>query len=138
MTPSASQAERIVMSNALTTMPPRAADPSWDFGTWDNSKTSTPPWSYRGFWYHGKPGASDRLVVLWRWGFDEGGYLIVCGDIYQCTDGLEAILLWRDLKYKVDELGYDGVFIFYGNRRMSEVSVYGEVFPEPLPNGRWL
>ncbi len=117
-------------------MPPRLDRP-WDFGTWDNRKTSTPPWQHRGFWYHGKTG--DRLVIVWRHGFDDGGYQIVCGDIYRCEDMLEAIKMSRQLRESVDRSGWGGgVFIFFGNRRICESSVYGEPFPEPLPNRRWL
>ena len=120
-------------------MPPRLDCP-WNFGTWDNLKTSTPPWEHRGFWYHGETG--DTLVIVWRYGFDDADQLSVCGHIYRCEDNLSAILLWKSLHNDVDRgsdgLGYDGVFIFYGTRRMSEEAVYGEPFPEPLPDRRWL
>ena len=137
MTPSASQAERIIMSEH-THMPPRLDRP-WNFGSWDNMKTSTPPWEHRGFGYHGETG--DRLVIVWRYGFDEGGYQIVCGDIYRCTDMLEAIKLCDQFREQVDRDNRHwgaGMLIFFGNRRACESSVYGESFPEPLPNGRWL
>lgn len=127
-----------------TTMPPSLGE-HWNFGGWDNRKTSVPPWSYRNFWYHDETGdfgeiGHDSLVILWRYGFDDGGREIVCGDIYRPGNGLKAIFLWRDLCKEVDGthgLKYDGVFIFHGTRRVSEASIYGKPFPYPLPDGRW-
>jgi len=119
-----------------TQMPPRLDSP-WNFGDWDHRQTFTPPWQYRGFRYHGETG--DRLVIVWRWGFGEGGSLKVCGDIYRCNDILEAILLSNRLRETVDHSDWGGgLFIFFPNSGICEPSIYGEPFPEPLPNGRWL
>lgn len=125
------------MSNH-TQMPP-SLDKPWNFGAWDCLKTSYAPCTYRGFWYHN--GDGDKLVVIWRHSFDEGGRWTVSGDIYRCKTGLEALELWRSLQSKVGRDGgqdYDGLFIFHGNRRISEPSIIGEMFPHPLPDGRWL
>ncbi len=125
------------MSNH-TKMPPALSEP-WCFGGWDNRKSSTPPYEHRHFWYW--DGTGDKLVIGWRYGFDDGGYEIVCGDIHRCTTMLEALRLWESLKCQVgssrDWKRYCGIFIFYGTRRVCRPSIYGEEFPDPLPDGRW-
>jgi len=120
-------------------MPPPLDQP-WDFGSWDNQVTSSPPWEHRGFWYH-SIGNGDNLVITWQYRFDDEERQVICGDIYRC-EPLQAILLWNSLREKIgtDESysSYDGLFIYYGNRRIDENSILGKPFPEPLPNRRWL
>ncbi|MEY4440878.1 MAG: hypothetical protein RLY49_504 [Candidatus Parcubacteria bacterium] len=121
-------------------MPPRLDQP-WDFGAWDHSETPVPPWSHRGFWYHDRGKSGDRLVVVWRWAFDERDQMFPSGDIYRCEDMLEAIKLWSHFRREIENhspFTHDGAFIFFGTRRICEPSICGEPFPESLPNGRWL
>src|SRR3989344_1465185 len=125
------------MSSNHTRMPP-SLDKPWNFPGWDNLETSIPPWEHRGFWYSN--GDGDRLVIVWRYGFDEGGYETVFGKIYRCVDMLATIKLCASFHKDVDRddgQGWDGVFIFLGNRRICEPSVYGKPFPLPLPDRRW-
>lgn len=126
-------------------MPPSVAGPLWDFGSWDVEKRSTPPWQYRHFWYHDHSnGEGDRLVIAWRYAFDEGGYMVVSGDIYRVKDMLAAIKLAWSFHESIDRdngWGPDGVFIFFGNRRICESSIHGAPLPpelQNLPDGRWL
>lgn len=96
------------MSNH-TQMPP-VLDKPWNFPGWDNLKNSIPPWKHRGFWYHN--GSGDRLVIVWRWAFDERGCETICGHIYRCVDMVAAMMLWTSFHKEVDRdngLGYDGV-----------------------------
>lgn len=132
------------MSN-YTRMPPHLSE-SWDFGPWDNLERDTPPWSHRGFWYHDIDGSGDTLVIAWRWGFDEDGYIIVTGDIYRFNfDNLPAALkFWDGYRKQIDEdngFGPNGVFMFHGTRSINEPTIYGEPVPpelQNLPDRRWL
>ncbi|KKT75540.1 MAG: hypothetical protein UW71_C0002G0040 [Parcubacteria group bacterium GW2011_GWB1_44_7] len=127
------------MSNH-TQMPPTLSGP-WNFPGWDNLETPIPPWEHRGFWYHDESGSGDRLVIVWRYSVCELGCCeTISGHIYRCVDMIAAMMLWISFHKEVDRddgQGYDGVFIFYGNRRICEYSVYGKPFPLPLPDGRW-
>lgn len=122
-----------------TQMPPTAGQP-WNFESWDNAVRDTPPWIYRNFWYHSNPGGSDRLVIVWGYAFDEGGYEVLVGDIYQCRDMLQAILLQNRFRQDIesgDRNDRQGSLIFFGNRGICESSIIGKPFPAPLPDGRW-
>ena len=122
------------MSNH-TRMPP-SLDKPWNFPGWDNLETSIPPWEYRGLWYHN--GVGDRMVIVWWYGLAECGCCkTIRGHIYRCVDMIAAIVLCSRFHKEVDREEYDGVFIFYGNSRICEDSVYGKPFPLPLPDGRW-
>jgi hypothetical protein len=121
-------------------MPPSLEKP-WGFGNWDSLKRSVPPWQHRHFWYH--DGTGNKLVIGWRYGFDDGGFEVVCGDIYRCDNMLPALKLWESLKAVTNDRGdgwekYRGVFIFHGTSRICHPGVYGESFPYPLPDNRWL
>jgi len=120
-----------------TQMPPSLAAP-WNFGSWDNSKSSTPPWSYRHFWYREWDSGTlgDTLVIDWRWGFDEGDYQIVCGDIWRCENIITAMCCFDDCRRQKDRSWGGGVFIFYATRRPG-ITCYGDSFPDLLPDNRW-
>lgn len=118
-------------------MPPNLNRP-WNFGSWDNRVSHTPPWEYRDFWYHGDAG--DILVIRWQYAYDETDRLIIAGDIHRHESEEAAIAQWQSFHGDVDRdngFGYDGVFIFYGTRHMSDEFIYGQAFPGPLPDNRW-
>ena len=127
-------------------MPPRLDQP-WDFGPWDNSKRSTPPWQHRGFWYHDlSSGHSDgTLVIVWRYALDDdAGYEVLTGDIYRCTDEEAAAKLFRHHLFQIvseeDCCPDDGVLIFHGVSHIDHRDRFGRLPPElqRLPDGRWL